>query len=93
MLEQAPVSTKPLNVVAGFTKLSVVYHNHNQHYTCPRTVNQNYVERQEITRHLASTCLPSDALNPQLKCYVLHGMGGLGKTEISLKFAEDHRER
>ena len=27
------------------------------------------------------------------KRYVLHGLGGSGKTQICLKFAQDHRER
>jgi flagellar biosynthesis GTPase FlhF len=41
---------------------------------------------QEISLHLAE-----EGENKGLKTFALHGMGGVGKTEIALRYAEMHR--
>ena len=44
---------------------------------------------------LRAKCLPVDSaiMQREQKIFVLYGLGGIGKTQICLKFAQDHRNR
>ena len=68
---------------------------HNKYFEVPRNVSSIFTGREDICRDLRERCLPSDPPSAQKtqKRYVLHGLGGSGKTQICLKFAQDHRER
>ncbi|KAI9840817.1 MAG: hypothetical protein M1837_001290 [Sclerophora amabilis] len=64
----------------------------NKHYMVPYSVTPIYSGREDIGKKLEETCLPSNSPNEFNKCYVLYGLGGSGKTQVCLKFAQDHRE-
>lgn len=68
---------------------------HNKYFEVPRNVSSIFTGREDICQDLQERCLPSNPPNAQKKQkrYVLHGLGGSGKTQICLKFAQDHRER
>ncbi len=68
---------------------------HNKYFEVPRNVSSIFTGREDICRDLQERCLPSDPPSAQKtqKRFVLHGLGGSGKTQICLKFAQDHRER
>lgn len=67
----------------------------NQYYEVPYNVSSVFTGRDNILQRLHDTCIPSQeqALNRQQKRYVLYGLGGSGKTQICLKFAEESREK
>ena len=67
----------------------------NEFYRVPRSVNSQFTGREELCRQLQVTCLPPPVSQAQKvqKVFVLHGLGGAGKTQIALKFAQDHREK
>ncbi|KAL8743440.1 MAG: hypothetical protein Q9190_004209 [Brigantiaea leucoxantha] len=66
----------------------------NKYFEVPRNPSSIFTGREEIGEQLRSRCLPSSKPNTQQqqKRFVIHGLGGSGKTQICLKFAEDHRE-
>ncbi len=67
----------------------------NQYYEVPHKVTSHFIGRHDILQKLEECCLPSGQEPPpkEPKRFVLHGPGGFGKTEICLKFAEDHRDK
>jgi GTPase SAR1 family protein len=61
-----------------------------------------FTGRKEILDQLKSSCLPAEWSHSQQqeehhhqqqKRFVIHGLGGCGKTQLCLKFAEEHREK
>ena len=68
---------------------------HNKYFEVPRNVSSIFTGREDICQDLQERCLPSNPPSAQKtqKRYVLHGLGGSGKTQICLKFAQDYRER
>jgi ATP-dependent protease HslVU (ClpYQ) ATPase subunit len=52
------------------------------------------VGRKDLLSTLKAELLPKDDSRKDVKrrTFVMHGLGGTGKTEIALKFAEDNRE-
>ncbi|KAL8921610.1 MAG: hypothetical protein Q9172_003935 [Xanthocarpia lactea] len=66
----------------------------NKHFEVPRNPSSAFTGREEICKQLQAHCLLSSKLNPrrQQKRFVIHGLGGSGKTQVCLKFAQDHRE-
>jgi Cdc6-like AAA superfamily ATPase len=65
---------------------------HNKFYTITRSVSASFTGRDEVCDQLQKACLPSHKPTRQLR-FVLYGLGGSGKTQIALKFAQDFRER
>jgi hypothetical protein len=68
---------------------------YNKHYCVPYNLSGIFTGRDDIIRKLREGCLPSeteDRLAKQ-KRFVLYGLGGSGKTQVCLKFAQDCRER
>ena len=59
----------------------------------PRTASPLYTGRGEIGERLAQV-FPFDLSTPSTKrrTFAIIGLGGTGKSEICLKFAEDHRD-
>ena len=59
----------------------------------PRSASRVYTGRREIGERLAQA-LSFDPLTPakQQRTFVIIGIGGTGKSEVCLKFAEDHRD-
>ena len=75
--------------------LNIARRPHNKYFEVPRNVSSIFTGRQDICRDLQERCVPSDPPSAQKtqKRYVLYGLGGSGKTQVCLKFAQDHRER
>jgi len=67
---------------------------HNKHFDVPRNASSAFTGREEICEQLQVRCLPSSTPNAggQQKKYVIYGLGRSGKTQVCLKFVEDHRE-
>ncbi|CAD6592657.1 MAG: hypothetical protein ASARMPRED_006495 [Alectoria sarmentosa] len=67
----------------------------NMHFELPFDVSPYFTGGDDVSNELRENCLPLDdpgARIPQ-KRFILHGLGGSGKTQMALKFASDHRER
>ena len=67
----------------------------NQYYEVPYNVSSVFTGRGDILRKLHDTCVPRQGqiLDGVQNRYVIHGLGGSGKTQICLKFAHDCREK
>lgn len=58
----------------------------------PRSASRLYTGRRELSERLAQI-LSFDPLKPQIQqTFVIIGIGGTGKSEFCLKFAEVHRD-
>jgi len=64
----------------------------NKHYELPRHVSPKFTGRKEISQKLKEGCLSTRDQKTQRRV-VLYGMGGSGKTQICLKFAQDYRDQ
>lgn len=58
----------------------------------PFTENPRFWGRETILT-LIDDALSADSLNRSLRSFALHGMGGVGKTQIALKYANASREK
>ena len=60
----------------------------------PRNPSPAFTGREEVCELLHARCLLPGKLHTQRqqKRFVIHGLGGSGKTQVCLKFAQDHRE-
>jgi Cdc6-like AAA superfamily ATPase len=68
---------------------------HNKHYQIPHNISSMFTGREDICKQLNESCLAprvQDILRIQRR-FILYGLGGSGKTQVSLKFAQDHREK
>ena len=67
----------------------------NRHFHIPQVVSSIFTGREETTRVVEDAFWgPQDPeLSPQQRRYIIHGIGGSGKTQFCSKFAQDHRER
>jgi signal recognition particle GTPase len=65
----------------------------NELFLVPQCLSHNFTGRDEIRRRLRN-CLISNRFIPSRtqQRFVLHGLRGSGKTQICLKFAQEHRE-
>lgn len=66
----------------------------NEHYVVPHTANSNFTGRNDIRRQLKEILI-GDGYEVQRaqQRFVLYGLGGSGKTELCLKFAQDYKQR
>ena len=64
------------------------------HWIVPRAVSRLYTGREELGERLAQAFSfdPSEPPKKQ-RVFVIKGPGGTGKSEICLKFAEDHQDQ
>ena len=60
----------------------------------PLATSRLYTGRQALGERLAQVLL-FDSLSPpiQQRTFVIIGLGGTGKSEVCLKFAEDYRDK
>ena len=68
---------------------------YNKYYCVPYNLSGIFTGRDDVIQKLRNSCLPpklKDRLTEQ-KRFVLYGLGGSGKTQACLKFAQDYRER
>ena len=67
---------------------------HNEHFMVFRRPNPLFTGREEELRKLDQALCPSRSTRGHTaisKTYVIHGMGGAGKSEVAVKFAHDRR--
>lgn len=67
----------------------------NKHFELPFDVSPYFTGGSDVCGELREGCLPLEdppAQNMQQR-FVLYGLGGSGKTQMALKFANDYRER
>ncbi|RYP30814.1 hypothetical protein DL768_011186 [Monosporascus sp. mg162] len=64
----------------------------NEIYSVPRNPSGLFTGREQLIRKLEES-FPSPHEDDERRCVVLHGLGGSGKTQIALKFAEAFRHR
>ncbi|KAN0110209.1 hypothetical protein V8E51_006596 [Hyaloscypha variabilis] len=62
----------------------------NEFYDVPHSASLQFTGRDDIREQLDESLLPYRNSKTQQR-FVLHGLGGSGKTQIALKFAEDNR--
>ena len=67
----------------------------NKYFEIPRNPSPLFTDREKIFTRLKDACLPANPTGIQSKQrrYVLHGLGGSGKTQLCLKFAEEYRHK
>lgn len=68
---------------------------YNKHYCIPHNLSAIFTGRNEIIQEMFEGILATNVgktLSKQ-KRFVLYGLGGSGKTQACLKFAQDYRER
>lgn len=63
----------------------------NQYFHVPFDSNKNYVDRTQVTHLLEKKLSPYDKQCGSAKRVVLFGLGGSGKTEIAVHFAQRQR--
>ncbi|KAF6219484.1 hypothetical protein HO133_003951 [Letharia lupina] len=66
--------------------------NGNQYYVVPFHPTEEYTGKAYLGAMLKEKCLPSGRTEDFNKIFVLLGVGGIGKTQACLKFAQDWRE-
>ncbi|KAL8955282.1 MAG: hypothetical protein Q9183_006709, partial [Haloplaca sp. 2 TL-2023] len=66
----------------------------NKYFEVPRNPSSVFTGREKVCEELHAHCLPSGKtdIQRQQKRFVIYGLGGSGKTQVCLKFAEDNRE-
>jgi DNA replication protein DnaC len=64
----------------------------NKFYLVSHFACQHFTGRNDVRQQLIDSLLSYRTSEAQQR-YVLYGLGGSGKTQISLKFAEDNRDR
>jgi ATP-dependent Lon protease len=66
----------------------------NEYYLVSRAVNEHFTGRKDIRQRLIDCLTPGrHPRSRKQRRFVLHGMGGSGKTQISLKFADECRKK
>lgn len=66
----------------------------NKHFEIPQVVSSFYTGREDVSRLVTDSLLNPMARTPgQQRRFVIHGVGGSGKTQFCSKFAQDHRAR
>ncbi|EFY94038.2 hypothetical protein MAA_10501 [Metarhizium robertsii ARSEF 23] len=67
----------------------------NRHYCVPYDPTGIYTGRDNVLDDLHDSCLPPTTANGSTmqKRFILYGLGGSGKTQTCLKFAQEYRER
>jgi hypothetical protein len=67
----------------------------NKHFEIPELVSSKFIDREDMTLLVETALfLPKGTVqSKQQRRFVIHGVGGSGKTQFCCKFATDHRER
>jgi signal recognition particle GTPase len=63
----------------------------NEFYVVPHSASLHFTGRDDIRQQMSDSLL-SYRNSRTMQVFVLYGLGGSGKTQISLKFAEDHKD-
>lgn len=66
----------------------------NELYIVPHTVNPHFTGRNDIRRQLNEGLIEDGyGIAKDQQRFVLYGLGGSGKTQMCLKFVQDHRDK
>ena len=67
----------------------------NRHFDIPQAVSSIFTGREDLSQTVEECLLASDTTNAsrQQRRFIIHGIGGSGKSQFCSKFAQDHRER
>jgi hypothetical protein len=66
----------------------------NRHFFIPQVVSSFFTGREDVSQLVEDSFFSSDLNSSrQQRRYIVHGIGGSGKTQFCSKFAQDHRER
>ena len=67
----------------------------NKHWLVPRMASPQFTGYVKVFQHLEERlgAEPGGQADHRQKVFVISGMGGVGKSEIVLQFAEKYRER
>jgi hypothetical protein len=67
----------------------------NKPFFPPEDAEQAFIGRQESFRQLERSFFPAGVINtsPELKSFVVYGMGGVGKTQLCSQFAKQYRNQ
>lgn len=68
---------------------------YNKHYRVPYNLSGIFTGRDNVLQKLRDGCLPPkpEGRLTEQKRFVLYGLGGSGKTQTCIKFAQEYRER
>jgi signal recognition particle GTPase len=64
----------------------------SEYFLVPHTVSRHFTGRHEMLQIMKDKLVPNRIVKDQQR-FVLYGLGGSGKTQMSLKFAQDHEEK
>ncbi len=84
------------HIVLAYVNLDVCRAlSYNKHYGVPHNLTAIFTGRDDIVQKICEGCLPPDTEKRLIKqkIFVLYGMGGSGKTQACLKFAQEYQER
>lgn len=67
----------------------------NKYFYVPQVVSSIFTGRADISQLVEETLLAPENIDcsRQQRRFIIHGIGGSGKTQFCSKFAQDHRER
>ena len=67
----------------------------NRHFHIPQAVSSIFTGREDISQTVEDSLLAPESTQPnrQQRRFIIHGMGGSGKSQFCSKFAQDHREK
>lgn len=67
----------------------------NEHFHPPYTVSMDFIGQEDIMNALQGAFEPEDQtlMDKQQKRFVVYGIGGSGKTQISAKYAQSNRQQ
>ncbi len=70
-------------------------HRMNKQYLVPHACSNKFTGRLGVLERLERSLVASSSPEKIAKrrIFVLHGLGGVGKTQISLRFAETYRRK
>ena len=67
----------------------------NKHYHIPQNLSTIFTGREDVIQRIYEGIFHSDTDKRHMKQkrFVLYGLGGSGKTQICIKFAEEFRDK
>lgn len=67
---------------------------YNKHYEVPHLLSPAFTGHDEICQSLDSSLVPAHPPRvPVQQRFVIYGLGGSGKTQVCVRYAQVHRER
>jgi primosomal protein N' len=81
-------------LAANNGQITTKLHTGNEHFEVPDLLSSVFTGQEDVSRRLdSSLALANRPSQPVQRRFVLFGVGGSGKTQICLKYAQAHRER